>query len=318
MAPTTLSDFEGFITPEEAAPIFNEARRGSVFQQLMRQVPLGIAGQKIPVRVGKTTANWVGEGGTKPKTSLGMDLVHIEPQKLAAIAVMSAETVRANPGNITGELRSDLAGAFATAFDLAVGYNVGGDGAGTGPFDNYLAETTKSVSLGTAAVTAGGIHADFVAGMSQLVLDGKRLRGFALDDIVEPLIWGAVDGNGHPLYVNLPTDDASQTLARPGRLLNRPSFMGEGVGHGDVVGFGGDFSKAAWGVVGGISYRVSTEATVTLNGELTSLWENNLVAVLAEAEYGFVVADGDAFVKYELADAGIGAGEGEGEGESEG
>ncbi len=135
--------------------------------------------------------------------------------------------------------------------------------------------------------------------MRLLVADGKKLRGFALDDSVEPDFWGAVDGNGHPLYVNLPTDDVSQTIARPGRLLGRPSFMGEGVGNGDTVGFGGDFSKAAWGVVGGISYRVSTEATVTIDGQLTSLFENNLVAVLAEAEYGFVVADTEAFVKYE-------------------
>src|SRR5690625_1297398 len=108
-----LEDFEGFLSPQESAPIFNEARKGSVFQQLIRQVPLGINGQKIPVRAGKTTANWVGEGGKKPQTDLGLDLLHIEPKKLAAIVVMSAEVVRANPGNITGEVRADLAGAFA-------------------------------------------------------------------------------------------------------------------------------------------------------------------------------------------------------------
>ena len=134
--------------------------------------------------------------------------------------------------------------------------------------------------------------------MKLLVEDGKKLRGFALDDKIEPAFWGAVDGNGHPLYVNLPTDSVSQTIARPGQLLARPSFMGEGVGMGDVVAFGGDFSKAAWGRVGGISYRLSTEGAVTLDGELTSLFENNLVAILADAEYGFVVADTEAFVKY--------------------
>jgi hypothetical protein len=119
--------------------------------------------------------------------------------------------------------------------------------------------------------------------------------------MVEPKLWGAVDTTGHPLYVELPTDDVSQTIARPGRLLNRPSFMGEGVGFGTSRGFAGDYSKGAWGAVGGISYRVSTEATVTINGALTSLWENNLVAVLAEAEYGFVCADVESFV--ELTDA---------------
>lgn len=318
MAPITRADFEGFLSPEESAPIFNEARRGSVFQQLIRQIPLGINGQKIPVRTGKTTANWVGEGQKKPSTTLGLGLEHIEPKKLAAIVVVSAEVVRANPGNIVGEVRADLAGAFAEAFDLAVAYNVGGDGTGTGPFDHYLAETTKTVALGTSIVTAGGLHADFVDGMRQLTRDGKRTTGFALDETLEPELWGAVDGQGRPVYVNLPTDDVSQTIARPGRLLGRPSFMGAGVGHGNVVGFAGDFSKAAWGVVGGISYRVSTEAPVTIGGELVSLFENNLVAILAEAEYGFVVADTDAFVKYTADFAGEGEGEGEGEGSGEG
>jgi len=49
--------------------------------------------------------------------------------------------------------------------------------------------------------------------------------------------------------------------------------------------------------VGGISYDISTQATVTVNGALVSLWENNLVAVRAEAEYGFLVNDTAAFCK---------------------
>jgi hypothetical protein len=49
--------------------------------------------------------------------------------------------------------------------------------------------------------------------------------------------------------------------------------------------------------VGGISYKVSTEAAVTINGALVSLFENNLVAVRAEAEYGWLVNDVDAFVR---------------------
>lgn len=297
-AATSTTDFDGFLSPAESAPIFDDARRQSVFQQLIPQTPLGINGQKVPVVTTKPVANWVGEGAKKPATSMGMDLLFIEPKKLAAIAVLSAEVVRANPGNINGQLRPYLAEAFATAFDLAVGYDVGGDGTGTSPFSNPLNSTTKSVELGTTTQANGGIHGDLVAGMKLLVDDGKRLSGFALDDTLEPTLWGAVDGNGRPLYAELPTDDVSQAIARPGRLLNRPSFMGEGVGNGTTKAFAGNFQKAAWGVVGGISYRVSTEATVTINGALTSLWENNLVAVLAEAEYGYVNADVESFVKY--------------------
>lgn len=298
-APIKTSDFEGFLNPDLAEPIFEEAARQSVVMRLARRVPLGINGKAIPVVTSKPTANWVAEGGQKPATEGKMDLIPMQPHKLAAIAVMSAEVVRANPANYTSLLRTHLAEAFAIAFDYAALYGIGGDGTGTGPFSDALADTTKAVTLGTAAQADGGIHGDLVEVMSLLVNDGKKLTGWALDDVVEPLLWGAVDSTGRPLYVDLPTDDMAQGLARPGRLLNRPSFMGQGVAHDGTVAFGGDWTKAVWGAVGGISYRISTEATVTINGSLTSLWENNLVAVLAEAEYGFVVADVESFVAIE-------------------
>lgn len=314
-AATSSSDFSGFLSADESAPIFNDAARQSAFQQLFRRVPLGINGQKIPVVTSKPTAGWVGEGGQKPATEGGLGLLTIEPKKLAAITVMSSEVVRANPGNYTGQIRGMLAEAFATAFDNAVGYNLGGDGTGTGPFAKHLAMTNKAVEVGSTTQANGGIHGDLVAAMKLLVNDGKKLTGFGLDDDFEPHLWGAVDSTGRPLYTELPTDDISQAIARPGRLLNRPSFMGEGVGASydpdgagagvarPVLGFAGDFTKGAWGAVGGISYRVSTEATVTINGVLTSLWEHNLVAVLAEAEYGFVLADENAYVRLDNATA---------------
>lgn len=307
-APITLSGnaaLSGFLSPNEASPIFDDARRVSVFQQLIRRVPLGINGEAVPVITSKPTANWVAEGGKKPATQMGLDKLMMKPEKLAAIAIMSAEVIRANPGNINGLIRPYLAEAFGVAFDLAVGYNLGGDGTGSGPFDNYLAAATKSVEIGTTTQANGGIHGDVVAALSLMVNDGKKLTGFALDDRLEPKFWGAVDGSGRPLYVDLPLDDSASVLqrdglsvARPGRLLNRPAAMGEGIGNGTTVGFYGDFTKAAWGAVGGISYRVSTEASVTINGSLTSLWENNLVAVLAEAEYGFVMQDEAHFGKF--------------------
>src|SRR5690606_27281451 len=146
-------------------------------------------------------------------------------------------------------LRRPRAEAFALAVGLAALYGVGGDGSGTGPFNDALVDTSHAVTLGSASQANGGIHADLVEAMSLLVNTGKRLTGWALDDKVEPLLWGAIDNTGRPLYTELPTDDTSGALSRPGRLLNRPSFMGEGVAHGDVVGFAGDWRKTAGGAV---------------------------------------------------------------------
>jgi HK97 family phage major capsid protein len=285
-----------------SAPIFEKARRFSAIQQLAKQVPLGASGVKIPVTTGKPTVGWVGEGGQKPASSGSKALKTITPQKAAAIVVVSAEVVRANPGGYVSDIKDDLAEAFGTAFDRAAMHDQGPDGtAGAGPFATYLDQTTKSVELGTTTQANGGIHGDVVAGLSLLVAGGKKLTGFAIDDQLEPRFWGAVDTAGRPLYVDLPYDASAGAVARPGRLLNRPSFMTDGIYSGtaaDVFGYGGDWSQCVWGVVGGISYRVSTEATVTINGTLTSLFENNLVAILAEAEYGFLCNDVESFVKY--------------------
>ena len=291
-AATVTGDFSGFLSPDQAGPIFEQARRMSVMQQLARQVPLGINGVEIPVVTTKPTAGWVSEGGQKPATKGAMQLKTMSPKKLAAIAVVSAEVVRANPGNYINVLRADISEAFAIAFDSATFHGT------SSPFGQNLDATTKAVELGTAAAAAGGVHADLVAGLKALVDDGKKLTGFALDDTVEPTVLGAVDTTGRPLYVDLPYDATSSAVARPGRLLNRPSYMGAGVAGGTSVAYAGDWSQAVWGSVGGISYDVSTESTVTINGALVSLWENNLVAIRAEAEYGFLINDTAAFVKY--------------------
>lgn len=302
-AATTLgTNFSGFLNRDQAQPIFERAARMSIAQRLAREVPLGGNGVSIPVVTGRLTAGWVAEGAQKPASAGTMSLKTMDPKKLAVIAVVSAEVVRANPGNYMNLIREQVAESFALGFDEAAFHDRGPDGtAGAGPFSTYLDQTTKSVEIGTTTQANGGIHGDLVAGLTALVNDDKELNGFGLDNRIEPLILGAVDTTGNPLYVNLPTDDISRAVARPGSLLGRPSFLGRGTIYNattDVLAYGGDWSQASWGVVGGISYDVSTEATVTINGALVSLWENNLVAVRAEAEYGWLVNDVESFVKY--------------------
>lgn len=301
-APTTLAGFSGFLIPAQSAAIFEKAAKQSTVMQLARRVPLGGNGVTVPVVTGRPVAGWVAEGGMKPASQGTLALKTMTPQKLAAILVVSSEVVRANPGGYIDTMREALAEAFATAFDKAALYDQGPTGtAGGGPFATFIAQSTKNVEIGTTAQAAGGINGDFVAGLTLLVSDNKRLSGFALDEALEPNLLGAVDTSGRPLYVDLPTDASSDALSRPGRLLGRPSYMGPGVKSGNaanVLAWGGDWSQAAYGVVGGISYGVSTEATVTINGALTSLWENNLMAIRAEAEYGFLVNDPQAFVSY--------------------
>lgn len=285
-AATLTSDFSGFLNREQAAPIFDEARRRSVVQQLARQVPLGINGEAIPVVTGKPVAGWVAEGAAKPASEGAMSLVNMDPEKLACIAVVSAEVVRANPGGYMDTIRADIAEAFANAFDAAALYGT------NSPFAADLADTTKSVEF------TADVYSNLVAALSLLVNDGKKLSGFALGLKTEPLMLGAEDTTGRPIFVDSPPTDTVVDGQLRGRLIGRPIILDEAADSGTNRGFGGDWTQVAWGVVGGISYSVSTEATVTINAELVSLWEHNLVAIKAEAEYGFVINDVAAFVEF--------------------
>src|SRR5699024_5045956 len=148
------------------------------------------------------------------------------------IAVVSAEVVRSNPANYMSLIRSQVAEAFAVAFDAAALHGT------STPFTTYIDQTTKSVELGDTAPADGGVHGDIVAGLKELVDDGKKLTGFALDDVVEPTLLGATDTNGRPIYIDTPLDETT-AAARPGRLLGRPSYMGDGVAAGEIVGYGG-------------------------------------------------------------------------------
>lgn len=291
-----LADFSGFIKPELAGPIFNEAAKGSAAMSLIRKVPLGASGQAFPIVTSKPTANWTAEGAQKHTTEAGLGLVKMEPKKLTAIAVASQEVIRANPGGYSETLQALLADAFARAFDLAVFHNKGGDGNGTSPFETTLAATTKSVTLGAA--TGANTYDDLVKAMS-LNLQGtpkKQVTGFAFDTGFEVDLLNAKDTAGRPLFAEAAYTGAVPAL-RSGSVLGRTTYMHENVGLDKTVGFAGDWAKAAWGTVGGITMDISTEATVTIGGQLVSLYENNLVAVRAEAEYGFALADKDAFVK---------------------
>ncbi|AHB31617.1 major capsid protein [Arthrobacter phage vB_ArS-ArV2] len=289
-AATMTGDFAGFLKPAEAQAYFTQAARRSVVQSLTRQVPLGASGQEIPVVTSKPSAGWVAEGGQKPTTNGALGLKPITPKKLAAITVVSAEVVRANPGNYVSLFRDQIAEAFAVAFDAAALHGTSSPfGAG-----NNIAATTKSVEIGTSTAAAGGVYSDLNGALKLLVDDKKKLTGWAFDDTAEPLLNAAVDLQGRPLFVDATYENSALSA---GRLLRRPAFYSEGVAAGTTVGFAGDWSQAVWGTVGGISYDVSTEATVTINGTLTSLWEHNLVAIRAEAEYGWLVNDNQAFVE---------------------
>lgn len=290
--------FSGYLEPEMAQDYFAEAEKTSIVQQFARKIPMGTTGQKIPHWTGDVAASWIGEGDMKPITKGDMTSQTIAPHKIATIFVASAETVRANPANYLGTMRTKVATAFAMAFDNAALYGT------DSPFPTYIDQTTKTVSLadpggaGVSDLTAYDALA--VNGLSLLVNDGKKWTNTLLDDTAEPILNGAKDLNGRPLFIESTYGEASSVF-RSGRIVARPTIISDHVASGTTIGFAGDFSQIVWGQVGGLSFDVTDQATLNLGTfaapNFVSLWQHNLVAVRVEAEYALHVNDVEAFVR---------------------
>src|SRR5690348_5026067 len=188
-AATKLSDFSGFLNREQSAAIFEQAAKTSVVQQLAPRVQLGVNGQSLPVVTGKVQAGWVAEGAQKPASKGSMALKTMVPKKIAAIAVVSAEVLRANPGGYVDLIRPQIAEAFAVAFDAAALYGT------ASPFSTNLS-TGSSVQEFTGTTPAfTDVYGDLNAGLSTLVNAGKKLTGWAFDNRFEPVLNGSKDGS---------------------------------------------------------------------------------------------------------------------------
>lgn len=283
------SMFSGYLQPEQAQDYFALAEKTSIVQRVATKIPMGSTGVKIPHWNGDVSASWIGEGDMKPITKGDLTSQSISPAKIATIFVASAETVRANPANYLGTMRTKVATAIAMAFDNAALHGT------DSPFGACLDDSTKVQYMGTNAYNALGVD-----GLSLLVGSGKKWGATLLDITAEPILNGSLDNNGRPLFVE-PTYDSLTTPFREGRILGRQTILSDHVASDAIVGYAGDFSQVLWGQVGGLSFDVTDQATLNLgtfaSPNFVSLWQHNLVAVRVEAEFGLLVNDPDAFVK---------------------
>ncbi|WP_344447701.1 phage major capsid protein, partial [Kitasatospora nipponensis] len=173
----------------------------SAVMQLARRIPLSMTAQTaIPVSMDIPQAGWVNEGGSKPTGTESMNVKTMAGKKVAVLVPVSEEVARSNAAGLFTQLQQDLPVALSRAFDLAAIHGKSPSGA-AGPFDDYLAETTNSVVLGTATKANGGIWKDLVDGEAKVIDDNYDVTGYVADPRLRPMLLGATDTNGRPIFV---------------------------------------------------------------------------------------------------------------------
>jgi hypothetical protein len=252
---TALANVNGTLLPPTiTGPIFNKATEASAVMSLARRVPLSVsANTAIPVPMDVPVADWVGEGGVKPASQVGVGVKVMQGKKVALLVPVSDEVVSTNPAGLYDQLQQDLPTAIARAFDYAAINGKSLRTGSAGPFSDYLAATSNTVALGTASQATGGLYTDIVTGAGKVIDKNFDFTGIAADPRFKVDAQLATDTQGRPLFV-----DAHSTST--GGNINAL-----GIG-GDLAGYPTAFSK---GVSGAYWRAGDSVQTVTITGTPT-------------------------------------------------
>lgn len=269
-----------------SSEIWATAQEQSAVMAVSRQISLPGSGLSIPVVTGDAQASWVAETAAKPVSRASLSQKTMTPYKLAVIEPFSDEFRRDLPG-LYAELARRLPGALAKKFDETV---LGGTAPGSG-FD---------VLSSAPAMTVDGTNTyqDLVAVFNAVAAAGGNLSHWIASPGLQGALLASVDGFGRPLFTA-----SANTEGAVGQILGRPVYGTRGALQksttvGDDTGVAGDFAGSAlYGTVEGVQISVSDQATLDDGGTPINLWQQNMFAIRAEIEVGFIVRDVNRFVR---------------------
>ena len=279
-----------------SAEILQKTQEASIIMRLARQIPLPGNGVQIPVIASDPTAEWVTETGAKPVSTPTLDKKIMQAHKLAVIVPFSNEFRRDVPA-LYNALIARLPGVLAEKFDNTV---IFGPASGTlASFDNFSAVTGYALDAANKTVYDGLVAAD-----GGIATAGGIMNGIALAPQGKSVLLGAVDGEGRPLFNTVFESGISRVLGAPVHI-SKAAYKAGTSGSGatpDVVGIAGDWTHAMYGTVEGVQVRYSADATLTSGNTTINLFQQNMFAVRAEIEIGFI-AETEYFAKLTKAHA---------------
>ena len=256
-----------------SAEIIQKTQEGSAVMQLARQIALPGRGLQIPVITGDPEAAWVNETAAKPVSNPGLSKKIMQAYKLAVIVPFSKEFMR-DIAALYDALVQRLPLALAAKFDSTVFF-----GAAPGDnFDTFAACTAQSIR-GTATYTG------LVAADTDIATHGGIANGYVISPQGKGILLSALDENKRPLFINSVAEGAIPMILGSRALVRKAAYK---AGTPNVVGVVGDWTQAMYGTVEGVEITVSEEATLMSGNTPIYLFQQNMFAVRAEIEVGFV------------------------------
>ena len=273
---TTIS-----VPTELSNTIIKKVQEGSAVMALAQSMDLPGLGLTIPIITSDPEAQWVTETGKKPVSRPGLETKVMQAYTLAVIVPFSNQ-FRHNLPSLYNAIVERLPKALAKKFDQTVFGSVAVPGSN---FDTLANATAQSFGSDP--------YAALVAADADIADHDGLTTGFVIAPKAKSALLRATDTTGRPLFINSVAEGAIPMIL--GNPTKQSKHVYKNVSSGnDVIGVAGDWTQAFYGVAQKLSLSISDQATLTDGDQTINLWQQNMFAVRAEIEVGFV-ADTSVF-----------------------
>lgn len=286
-----LSDAKtGEIPAEEGTLILKEFMTNSAVAQLAQYEEMTKPKKEFTYLAEGPGAYWVAEGDRIQTSKATWLSATLEAKKLGVILPVSKEFLNYTVKEFFTEMRPAIAEAFYVKFDQAALFgNDSPYAAGTSVWEK-ITSSGNTIEQGSTA----NLYTD-LNGLLALVEDGDNdPNGFVTTRRFRKDLRGAVDNNNLPIFND----------ARQGATANA---LGLPIGYADGKSWDydkaqmitGDWKYARYGILQGIEYAVSEDATLTTitngDGNPINLFERDMFALRATMHIAFLTLKEDAF-----------------------
>lgn len=294
---TMMDTKTGEIPYKQAEEIITEIKVGSAFMQLAKAVPMSAPIQKF-TKLSGVGAYWVDEA-QRIKTSKPTWL-HLEMRahKLGVIIPTTKENLRYSVTDFIELMKPEIAEEFSRKTDVAA----------FGGVDSPFAFSILKSATATGNIVPETVnkYTDINLAMAKIEAKDKVPNGIASLNSQKVKYRGTKDNNGMPIF-------NATTAGEPDTVLGLPvAYMpNESYGNTAITEIVGDWNYAYYGILQGIEFEVSTEASLTtmyaddagsatqnipvnaFERDMAFLKATMMVGVMVFDDYAFSIVTGD-------------------------
>lgn len=280
----------GSIPSEQGTLVVKEFMANSVIAQLAKPEPMTKPVKRFNYLAEGPGAYWVDEA-EKIQTSKATWLdAKMEAKKLAVIIPVSKEFLKYSVTDFFNEMKPAIAEAFYTKFDQAALFGNGSPyAAGVSVWENIDTSANKIVKG-----TGTNLYQDFNSLLALVEDADADPNGLTTTKKFRKDLRGTVDTQGLPIFNDVKGGATADALGLPIGYVN-----GKAWDYTKAEVITGDWDYARYGILQGIEYSISEDATLSTvvgaDGKAINLFERDLVALKATMMVAFMTLKEDAF-----------------------